>query len=97
MNKSQANMEKMAAMTMITYTVGVLVGEAIRDEMYLVNEKDNQERPSQKRGKLWKLYSGLFILLKRKINLSARVLRKLVRQVLDSFGRLVWGDVRTLV
>ena len=97
MNKSQTNMEKMAAMTMIAYTVGVLVGEAIRDEMYLVNEEDNQERPSQKRGKLWKLYSGLFILLKRKVNLSARVLRKLVRQVLNLFSSLVWGDVRTLV
>ncbi len=89
MNKSRINMEKMVAMTMITYTVGVLAGEAFREEVHHVNEKNDQERPSPKRGILWRLYSELFVLLKRWINLSARVLRKLVRQVLDSFVRLV--------
>ncbi|MCK4393646.1 hypothetical protein KAX17_12140 [Candidatus Bipolaricaulota bacterium] len=50
-------------------------------------------RTPGKRGKKWKLYSGLFILLKQKIRLGRAVLRQLIVEVLTSFRRLVWGDV----
>ena len=94
MNKLQANMEKVVAMMLIAYTVGVLVGEAIRDLIYCVNGK---EGVPVKKGRKWKLYSGLFILLKQKIDIAAQDMEKLIRQVLDFFGMLVLGDVRTLV
>ena len=97
MNKSQTNMEKMAAMMMIAYTVGVLVGEAIRDRIYLDENLDDQVQPSKSSCKKWKIYSGLFILLKRRIELSIQVLLKLVQQVLVYFRGFVWGNVRTLV
>ena len=34
MNKTQHNMEQLAVLTMIAYAVGLLVGEALRDELY---------------------------------------------------------------
>ncbi len=34
MNKNRENMEKMVAMLLIAYTIGVLVGEQVRDEVY---------------------------------------------------------------
>jgi hypothetical protein len=43
------------------------------------------------------LYSGLFILLKQKIDLGAEVLLALVQQVQRVFVSLVLGDVRTPV
>lgn len=97
MNKSQTNMEKMVAMLMIAYTVGVLIGEAIRDRIYLEEKRDDQVQPSKSRCNKWKIYSGLFILLKRRIVLSTQVLLKLVQQVLEYFRGFVLGNVRTLV
>jgi hypothetical protein len=97
MNKSQANMEKMVALMMIAYTMGVFVGEAIRDHKYAGNHQENEERDSPNSRKQWKLYSGLFILLKHKIDLAVDILRDLVGQALRSFADLTWGDVRTLV
>jgi len=34
MNKNRENMEKMVAMLLVAYTIGVLVGEQVRDEVY---------------------------------------------------------------
>ncbi len=93
MSKSQLNMEKMIAMLLIAYAVGLLVGEAIRDQMYgaMTNKRS---------AKLWQLYSGLFVLLKQKMRLAAAALRILIRQVQQSFALLVTGEnqpVRTHV
>jgi hypothetical protein len=86
MNKRQENMEKMLALVMIAYSIGLLLGEAIRDRMYA--------RAGQVSRK-WYLYSGLFVLLKQKISLSVRELRQVVSQVLHRFRTLVLGVVRT--
>ena len=105
MNKSQEYMEKMVALLLIAYTIGLLVGESIRDRTYGEPQQPdgtsplchNQTSPSKHRGKYWKLYSGLFVLLKQKILLSAAVLDRLVLAVLRSFACLVTGHVRSLV
>lgn len=96
MNKSQENMEKMAALLLIAYAIGLFVGEALRDEMYTASDSspDASQQPS---GKRWKLYSGLFVLLKQKICLSQTTLTQLITTVLRTFSRLVRGNVRTYV
>jgi len=43
----------------------------------------------------WKLCSGLFVFLKQKIRLERGVVRQLISEVLEFFGRLVWGNVRS--
>lgn len=97
MNKSQTNMEKMMALMMIVYALGVLVGEAIRDHKYPVLGEAEQATVSQTKGKQRQLYSGLFILLKHNIGLAIDTLNELVSQILIQFAKLTWGDVRTLV
>jgi hypothetical protein len=85
MNKQQVYMEKMVSLLFLTFTIGLLVGEELRDLLYgeLIPEEEqvnDQERipgsPSLKKGKKWKRYSGLFVLLKQKWTLSE--LRKLL-------------------
>ena len=104
MNKRQEYMEKMVAMVLIAYCIGLLVGEAIRDYLY---GKGSENRLSKKRKKKgsgekrtnskWKLYSGLFILLKHKLQLPLEVLEEIVRAVLRFFVPLVQGNVRSFV
>jgi hypothetical protein len=96
MNKSQENMEKMVALLLIAYTIGLLVGESLRDKMY-GGPESAPNSPKQPTSKRWKLYSGLFVLIKQKICLSKQVLDQLISTVLHAFIRLVRGDVRTYV
>jgi hypothetical protein len=94
MNKKQENMEKMLAMVMIAYSIGLMVGEAIRDRLYgppNPSEKDPGKRPNRK----WYSYSGLYVLLKQKITLSLQEMRRLLKEVLHSFILLVRGYVRS--
>jgi len=58
MNKRRDHMEKMAALLLIAYAVGLWLGEVLRDTLF---PKDSPKK---------KLYSGLFVLLKLKFNLS---------------------------
>lgn len=105
MNKSQQNMEQMVALLLLVYAIGVLVGEAIRDHLYgeVVNQPQaasvnlSAQQPVVKKGKKWKLYSGLFILLKQKVHLPACVIRQIVAGVLETFVRLAQHPVRTNV
>ena len=96
MNKRQDNMEKMLAMVLLAYSLGLMLGEAFRDRMYgpLHPGEDKQAARSSRK---WRLYSGLFVLLKQKITLSARDIREVVSQVLEWFILLVHGYVRTYV
>jgi hypothetical protein len=102
MNKSQQHMEQMAAVTMLAYAVGLLVGETLRDELYPPPAPETQPtsppsataKPTARRCK-WQMYSGLFILLKQKLALSAERLRQLIDQVLQAFTVLVCPPVRT--
>ena len=105
MNKLQENMEKMVALLLMSYTIGLLVGESIRDHMYGLHEgperaaspTDHGTSRAKGKGKHWALYSGLFVLLKQKILIASDVLQGIIRAVQRSFARLVLGDVRTLV
>ena len=83
MNKKQVNMEKMIALLLIAYAIGFLIGEQIRDRVYL--------------GKKWKLYSGLFILLKRKFQLSKEALMQVIDCAYAFFRGIIFGYVRTHV
>ncbi len=51
----------------------------------------------KKRDERWELYSGLFVLLKQKIQLGREVIRQLIAEVLGFFQRLVYADVRSHV
>lgn len=103
MNKSQKHMEQMAALTMIAYAVGLLVGETLRDALYPpppppeaqpASPPAPTDRSARRRCK-WQMYSGLFILLKQKLALSVDRLRQLVDQALQAFALLVCPPVRT--
>jgi hypothetical protein len=99
MNKTQHHMEQLAALTMIAYAVGLLVGEALRDELYgpvgaQPTEPAPQPTPAQRK---WQRYSGLFILLKQKLRIGRSRLRQLVTQTLAAFASLVRPPVRTPV
>ena len=84
MNKKQVNMEKMVALVALAYIIGFLVGEQIRDQMYYGSKK-------------WKQFSGLFILLKRKIRLTKEELSQALESALMLFRRIVLANVRSLV
>lgn len=83
MNKKQTNMEKMVAMVLFAYSVGLLLGEQIRDRLY-----DGKKR---------KLYSGLFILLKQKVCLAKEALDQVIDYAYQIFWGILFGHVRTLV
>jgi hypothetical protein len=101
MNKTQHNMEQLAALTMIAYAIGLLVGEALRDELYgspSQNLGDTAQAatrtPAQRK---WQRYSGLFILLRQKLPITRQRLRQLAAQTLAAFAALVRPAVRTPV
>ena len=101
MNKKREQMEKVVALVLLAYAIGLLVGEALRDRMYgghgSGGSPSHPHSGSESNGKKWQLYSGLFVLLKQKIRLGREVLRHLLAEVLQFFRRLVWGDVRSHV
>jgi hypothetical protein len=106
MNKQQQIMEKMLALLLLVYTIGLLFGEGLRDHLYgeLIQQQEvvpEQERipgsPFLKKGKKWKRYSGLFILLKQKWSLSASEWRKIFNAALSSFLTMVQHPVPTHV
>lgn len=82
MNKKQQNMEQMVALTLLAYSIGLFMGEEIRDKVYA--------------GKKWKRFSGLFILLKRNDATVKKIWNDIVESVSLFFRKLVFGYVRTL-
>lgn len=106
MNKQQVYMEKMVALLLLTFTVGLLVGEELRDLLYGEpiaegEQVDDQERVpgarSLKKGKKWKRYSGLFVLLKQKWTLSDEQKSTILSAALSTFRGLVYPRVRSFV
>lgn len=83
MNKKRINMEKMIALVLLAYCIGLLLGEFIRDIIY--------------KGTKWRSYSGLFILLKKKISLSREDISEIINNVYLLFMRIILGNVRTHV
>ena len=88
----------MAALVLLAFTIGFLVGEALRDEPYGAPASGpaapgtpspaTESVASQARRK-WQRYSGLFVVLKRKLTLAAKRLRLLHNQVVVAFAQLV--------
>lgn len=83
MNKKQVNMEKMMALTLLAYSVGLLLGEEIRRRVYSVEKR--------------KQFSGLYILLRRRDNILSHTWKDIMGAVYALFRRLVFGYVRTHV
>jgi hypothetical protein len=106
MNKQQEIMEKMLALLFLVFAIGLLVGEGLRDHLYgeLIGEQEAVPQtesipgsPSRKKGKKWKRYSGLFILLKQKWSLSNSQWQMIVSTALTTFLTLVQPTVPTHV
>ena len=75
MNKKQENMEKMVSMVLLSYSIGLLIGEVLRESLY--NEKKR------------KLYSGLHILLKRKVDIFGDTLEAVINSAYLIFSGIV--------
>jgi hypothetical protein len=106
MNKKQEIMEKMLALLFLVFAIGLLVGEGLRDRLYgeLIQEQEvvpKQESipgsPFRKKGKKWRRYCGLFILLKQKWSLSISEWQMIVSTALTTFLTLVQLPVPTHV
>ena len=104
MNKKQVYMEKMLALLLLTFTIGLLVGEEIRDLLYgeqIIDDEQVREMeripgsPSLRKGKKWKRYSGLFVLLKQKWSISTHQRTIILTAAFDTFLTLVQPYVRT--
>ena len=103
MNKQQAKMEQVVAWVLLAFTLGFLVGEELRDLLYNpapdaptpVPPTPRTRRVPLPPSKKWKLYSGLFILLKQKITLGIADTQAIMRRVLDRFKAMVQHPVRT--
>jgi hypothetical protein len=103
MNKSQVHMEQMAALVLLAFTIGFLVGEALRDELYGAPSNSatapgtpTTDTAHSKARRKWQRYSGLFIVLKRQLTLAAKRLRQLLDQVAAAFAQLAQpSPVRT--
>lgn len=106
MNKQQVYMEKMVAHLLLVFTIGLLVGEEVRDLLYgepVAQDElvDDQECipgvPTRKKGKKWKRYSGLFVLLKQKWTLTPDQKETVLRVAFTTFRGLVQPNVRSFV
>ena len=83
MNQKQDNMEKMLSMVLLSYSIGLLIGETIRENVYTEKKR--------------KSYSGLHILLKRKVNIFGEMLKTVINSAFLVFSNIVLGNVRTYV
>jgi len=106
MNKQQTYMEKMLALLLLVFAVGLLLGEGIRDHLYgeIMSEDEplleNERLPGssdRKKGKKWRRYSGLFILLKQKYSISKVDQLSILNEALAAFIALVQHPVLTHV
>lgn len=104
MNKKQPLLEQMIALCLLTYIVGVWLGEAIRDVVYghlnigqisvaLFSQSPVDVLTHPK----WLLYSGLFVLLKQKLRLSRKEIHALSHAAAQAFAILIYGNVRSFV
>jgi transposase len=104
MNLKQDYMEKMIALLLLIFPIGLLLGEELRDFLYAEPIAAEDQVPKKelvpgtldrKKGKKWKRYSGLFILLRQKWFLSNEQQNAIYQTVLLSFTSLVQCPVRT--
>ncbi len=77
MNKSQEYPEKMIALVMLAYAIGLLIGDKIRAVAY-----------QEKKGKD---YSGFFVFIKHLRQETKDLVQEAIASALASFKALVWG------
>lgn len=77
MNKRRDHMEKMAALLLLAYAIGLWLGETLRASLFPENARKH------------KLYSGLFVLLKLKLTISKQDFLPISSQALSSFSSLI--------
>jgi len=103
---ARSKMGRRKGVLLLVYAIGLLVGERLRDHLYGERIAENeavsaQERipglPTHKRGKKWKRYSGLFVLLKQKWSLSSAEKPMILEAALATFMALVHYPVPTHV
>lgn len=104
MNKQQRYLEQMIALSLIAYVAGLWLGEALRDVVYgklsltqVAETLLKQPVVDPDKHPKWRLYSGLFVLLKQKLRLSRKEFRELSQAAASAFAVLVQGDVRSFV
>lgn len=104
MNQKQTLLEKMLALVMLAYSIGLVVGEQTRDSLYGISAHSAPpsaqaipDKPALKQSRKWQLYSGLFVLLKHNLPLSLSRFRRILRRALAQFVALLNYPVRTLV
>lgn len=101
MNRSRTYLEKILALTLITYAIALLVGGAIWDVRLAnvaPNEVDLQNPPETDKSSKWHSFSGLFLLLKRRRHLDEKTLRQIIQAIFNIFLDLVFGKhVRSFV
>jgi hypothetical protein len=106
MNKQQIYMEKMLAILLLTFTIGLIVGEGIRDFLYGEQIAEDEQVPDKeripgtpflKKGRKWKRYSGLFVLLKQKWSIPAEQQSAILYAAFRVFLALIQHPVRTHV
>lgn len=98
MNKRQDYMEKMLALLLLVYAVGVLVGETLRDALYgqpVAHPPSADASASQPQGNKWRRYSGLFVLLKQKWHVSPPRWRAILNAAWTTFLAIVHSPVPT--
>ena len=77
MNKRRDHMEKMVALLLIAYAIGLWLGEMLRSALF---PEDSRK---------YKLYSGLFVLLKLKLSLPKQDFLPISSRALSSFSSLI--------
>jgi hypothetical protein len=94
----------MIALTLIAYTVGLWLGEALRDVVYgnitpsqLEQSLSGRLAINIKSHPKWLMYSGLFVLLKQKLRISRNEFLLISQHVSDAFADLIYGNVRSFV
>ena len=93
MNQKQEHMEKTLALVILTYTIGTLTGEMLRDLLYgdglPENPMDAFHTSTEEKGKKWSLYSGLFILLKKKVQITRAKWQRVINAAYALFYAIV--------
>jgi hypothetical protein len=105
MNQYQDQMERVVALVLMAFTIGFLVGEEIRDQLYGSPSdpllpgaaQPPIALPSASIHPKRACFSGLFILLKHAQPLPLSQMRQAVRQARTHFRAIVHGNVRTHV
>ena len=77
MNKRRDHMEKIVALLLIAYAIGLWLGETIRSKLFPEGTRKH------------KLYSGLFVLLKLKLNFSRHEFIPISSLALSSFSTII--------